>query len=201
MKFEGSPPDPMPSDWEERYLAKDTPWNKDRPAPGLVDWSDRNPTPRGGSALVPGCGIGHDAHHLASSGYLTTALDLSPTAIGLARGKYPGIANLHFREGDFLQNPPEEKFDLVFEHTLFCAIDLDRRQDYACSLKDSLKPGGLFLAIHFFIPREQEEPPFGTDLEEVTDLFSPFLELRKQWTPRNFPNREGEEQMFLWGMP
>jgi SAM-dependent methyltransferase len=150
---------------------------------------------------VPGCGIGHDAHLLALSGYHVTALDLSPTAIRLAKEKYGGGENLTFREGDFLGDPPDEKYDLVFEHTLFCAIEIGRRKEYAQALEKVLKPGGHFLAIHFFIPKEQDEPPFGTDLEEVTGLFSPFLDLIEQWTPRHFPNREDEEQMFLWKKP
>ena len=191
----------MTTDWEKRYLTEDTPWNKDEPAPGLVDWSTRNPLPKETKVLVPGCGIGHDAHHLASSGYLTTALDLSPTAIRLAKEKNGKIKNLTFLEGDFLGDPPVEKFDLVFEHTLFCAIEIGRRKDYARALERSLKPGGHFLAIHFFIPKDQDEPPFGTDLQETTSLFSPFLNLIEQWTPPNFPNRENEERMFLWQMP
>jgi hypothetical protein len=35
----------------------------------------------------------------------------------------------------------------------------------------------------------------------VNGLFSPFLDLIEQWIPRNFPNREKEEQMFLWEKP
>lgn len=191
----------MPTDWEQRYVEADTPWNKDEPAPGLVDWLNRNPISQGKSVLVPGCGIGHDAHLLALSGYHVTALDLSPTAIRLAKEKYGGTENLNFREGDFLGDPPDEKYDLVFEHTLFCAIDPDRRNEYAKVLDHWLQPGGLFLAIHFFIPKEQDGPPFGTDLEEITRLFSPFMNLIEQWTPRHFPNREKEEQMFLWEKP
>lgn len=191
----------MATDWEQKYVIEDTPWNKDEPAPGLVDWLDRNPMPQGSKILVPGCGIGHDAHLLASSGYQVTALDLSPTAIRLAKEKYGGIENLTFREGDFLGDPQDEKYDLVFEHTLFCAIEIGRRKEYARALESCLHSGTRFLAIHFFIPREQDGPPFGTDIKEVSNLFSPFLNLLEQWTPRHFPNREKEEQMFLWKKP
>ena len=191
----------MSTDWEQRYVEADTPWNKDEPAPGLVDWLNRNPISQGKSVLVPGCGIGHDAHLLALSGYHVTALDLSPTAIRLAKEKYGATENLNFRDGDFLGDPPDEKYDLVFEHTLFCAIEVGRRKEYARALESCLTSGNRFLAIHFFIPKEQEEPPFGTDLEEITSLFSPFMNLIEQWTPRNFPNREKEEKMLLWEKP
>ena len=28
----------METDWEQRYREEDTPWDKGKPAPGLVDW-------------------------------------------------------------------------------------------------------------------------------------------------------------------
>ena len=191
----------MPTDWEKRYADEDTPWDKGEPAPGLVDWIKKKTLEPQTRVLVPGCGRGHDANAWALAGFETTGLDLSNLAVTEARELYQSQFGLAFFPGDFLDDSPEQPFDLVFEHTLFCAIDPERRNEYAKALNRWLQPGGLFLAIHFFIPKEQDEPPFGTNLAEVTDLFSPFMKLIEQWTPRNFPNREKEEKMLLWEKP
>ena len=189
------------TDWEKRYADEDTPWDKGEPAPGLIDWLKKQTLEPETRVLVPGCGRGHDSNAWAQAGFETTGLDLSNLAVTEARELYQSQPSLAFFPGDFLDDSPEQAFDLVFEHTLFCAIDPARRDEYAKALDRWLKPGGLFLAIHFFIPKEQDGPPFGTGLEEVNSLFSPFMNQIEQWTPRPFPSREKEEQMFLWEKP
>jgi cyclopropane fatty-acyl-phospholipid synthase-like methyltransferase len=191
----------MPTDWEKRYADEDTPWDKGKPAPGLIDWLKKQTLDPETRILVPGCGRGHDANAWAQAGFDTTGLDLSNLAVTEARTLYQSQPSLAFFPGDFLNDSPDQAFDIVFEHTLFCAIDPAKRDDYARALERWLKPGGLFLAIHFFLPKDRDGPPFGTDLDEVTSYFSPLMKLNEQWTPRHFPGREEEEQMFLWQKP
>jgi len=62
----------------------------------------------------------------------------------------------------------------------------------------NLKPGGLFLAIHFLFPLSEEGPPFGASQQEILDQFSPYFKLLEQWKPNSFEGRENEERMFLW---
>ena len=99
--------------------------------------------------LVPGCGKGHDATAWAKAGFETTGMDLSDLALNDARNKYEALPNLAFFPGNFLEDTPQEPYDLVFEHTLYCAINPQRRDEYAKSLLNWLRPGGHFLAIHF----------------------------------------------------
>ena len=88
--------------------------------------------------------------------------------------------------------------DLIFEHTLYCAIDPARRDEYAKVVTRWLKPGGYFLAIHFIFPLTKEGPPFGASREEIIDRFSDRFDLIEEWEPRNFEGREREERMFYW---
>jgi hypothetical protein len=102
-----------------------------------------------------------------------------------------------FRLADLLRDEPPFRFDWIFEHTLFCAIQLEERALYVNAIRRWLKPGGHYLAVNYLIP-DQDGPPFGTTREEIVAMFSPFLELKTDWVPRSYPNRTGLERMFWW---
>ena len=186
------------TDWQERYQTEDTPWDKGKPAPGLVDWLKIQTLDPETRVLVPGCGRGHDASAWAKAGFDTTAMDLAELALSDAREKYESLPNLAFFPGNFLDEKPQEPYDLIFEHTLYCAIDPAHREDYAKSLPNWLKPGGYFLAIHFIFPLDEEGPPFGASKDEIINRFQTNFTLRDDWKPRHFEGRKNEEWMFLW---
>ena len=186
------------TDWEERYQNQDTPWDKGEPAPGLLDWLKQNTLNSDCRVLVPGCGRGHDASAWAKAGFETTGIDLSNLALSDARQEYESLPSLVFLPGNFLEDEPNEPYDLIFEHTLYCAIDPARRAEYAEAVDNHLKPGGHFLAIHFLFPLSEEGPPFGASQQEILDQFSPYFKLLEQWKPNCFEGRENEERMFLW---
>jgi len=188
----------MPTDWEERYQTGDMPWEKGGASPGLVDFLAARPQLERGTVLVPGCGTGHDARAWARAGFAATGLDISPSAIRLAAEKTRAAGlSAEFIPGDFLNDKPARAFDWVFEHTLFCAIDPERRDDYAAAVLRWLRPGGDYLAVNYFIP-DTEGPPFGTTRAEAWARFSPHFELREEWVPRSYPNRTNLERMFWW---
>ena len=187
------------SDWEERYQDHDVQWDKGEPSPGLVDWLEEHGDEHGGKVIVPGCGFGHDVRAWAKSGFDCQGVDIAPSAIKGAKSQTPDlITNATFRLGNFLDEEPFDTFDFVFEHTFFCAIDPSRRTDYLQAVVRHLKPNGQLLAVHYFLPKDEEGPPFGTDRKEILTHFSPHFELLDDWTPRSYPNRTGLERMFLW---
>lgn len=191
-------PEMEQNDWESRYQGKDTPWEKGEPAPGLVDFLDRNPLLAKGQVAVPGCGTGHDARTWARGGFDVFGADFAPSAIRLCeeRTRAAGL-QIRFARQDFLADDPPGQFDWLFEHTLFCAIQPDRRPDYVAAARRWLKPGGQFLAIHYMI-RDTDGPPFGTTQPELMELFTPHFELLEGWVPRSYPNRVGLELMLWW---
>jgi SAM-dependent methyltransferase len=184
--------------WEGRYQTKDMPWEKGEPSPGLVDFLAANPGLQRGTVCVPGCGTGHDAREFAKAGFETFGFDLAPSAIRLASEKTAEAGlKATFQLADFLKDEPTQKFDWLFEHTLYCAIQPNEREEYARAAVRWLKPGGTYLAVNYLIP-DKDGPPFGTTRDEVWQRFSPHFELLSEWVPRSYPNRTNLERMFWW---
>jgi len=184
--------------WEELYQKSETPWEKGEASPGLVDFLKAFPELPKGSVLVPGCGTGHDARAWASAGFEVTGMDLAPSAVQLSREKTTA-ANLKadFLQMDFLRTEPFKKFDYIFEHTLFCAIQPDERDVYVQAGERWLDATGRYIAVFYMIP-DKEGPPFGTTRPEIHSRFDPFFELLEDWVPRSYPNRTGLEWMTVW---
>ena len=186
------------TDWEVRYQTGDMPWEKGEPAPGLLDFLAAHPDLPRGSVAVPGCGTGHDARVWAKAGFETCGFDLAPSAIRLSREKTAAAGlKASFVQADFLAADPPRQFDWIFEHTLFCAIDPSRRDDYVRAALLWLKPGGQLLAVHYMI-RDEQGPPFGVTQQELMERFTPHFDLVQGWVPRSYPNRTGLELMLWW---
>ena len=174
------------------------PWEKGAASPGLVDFLAAHPELPRGTVCVPGCGTGHDVRKWAKAGFDATGFDIAPSAIRLANEKTKAAGlNARFQLRDFLHDQPIVQFDWLFEHTLFCAIDLAERDHYVRAVLRWLKPAGQFLAVQYLIP-DTDGPPFGTTREELWNRFSPHFDLVKEWVPRSYPNRTGLELMMWW---
>lgn len=190
------------TDWEERYRIGDTPWDKGAPAPPLLEWLGATSRSLGSRILVPGCGLGHDARALAHACPRAEilGLDLAPSAIAAATA-IPSAGTVRFEVGDLFVWPG--RFDAIFEHTCFCAIDPVRRVDYVAAVARLLESGGHLLAIFYLNPHDPGEdrtgPPHETSLEELDALFSPAFALLEDAVPtRSYPGREGRERLRLY---
>ena len=181
-----------PIDWDARYRAGDMPWDRGA-APPIAEFLRTHDIT--GEVLVPGCGTGHDVRLLAGHGARVTGLDLSETALAMARN-LPPVAGELYHSGDLFALPEEwtGRFDWVVEHTCFCAIPPARRADYVKAVARVLKPGGFLLGVFFLDPGVEQGPPHGATREEIAGLFDPFFHLEREWKPADaFPEREGGE--------
>ena len=185
--------------WEDRYQSHDMPWEKGAPSPGLVDFLAAHPEAPRGTVCVPGCGTGHDVREFAKAGFMACGLDIAPSAIRLAREKTKaaGLA-AQFEQSDFLRAEPPQRFDWVFEHTLFCAIQPEDRDRYVQAVLRWLKPSGHYLAVNYLILEDDDGPPFPTSRDELCRRFVPHFDLVADWVPRSYPNRTGRERVFWW---
>jgi len=184
--------------WEGRYQSGDMPWEKGEPSPGLVDFLAQHPSLKRETVCVPGCGTGHDVCAWAKAGFQVFSCDIAPSAIRLTaeRVRSAGL-DAQVQLSDFLSDAPPYQFDWIFEHTLFCAIQPDQRDDYVRAVERWLKPEGQYLAVNYLIP-DKDGPPFGTTREELVQRFSGQFELHEEWVPRSYPNRTGLELMLWW---
>ena len=128
--------------WEQHYLARKLTWDKGEASPGLVDFLAAHSELDRGTVAVPGCGTGHDVRALAAAGFDVTGFDFVPEAILLATEatRAAGLT-ASFRLANFLTDDPPQKYDLLFEHTLFCAIQPHERNAYVGSVLRWLRPG------------------------------------------------------------
>ena len=194
------------TDWNQRYLSGDTPWEKGSPAPPLLELLEKVDRDVWGSGtiLVPGCGTGHDVRALAGNGLEVLGLDLAEKAIILANS-HPKSGNETYELGDFL-NPEWQQgksFSAIWEHTCFCAIDPSCRPEYAQACAALIPPGGHLIGVFFLNPYDPGEetpgPPFGTSMEELDAHFSQDFQLIDSWQPRSaYPGREGRELLAIY---
>ena len=181
--------------WTDIYNESPSPpWNLEGPHPELPSiLSQIKLTKR--RVLVPGCGFGHDAALFAEQGHIVTAMDISPEAIAKAKELYGHLPQLEFICADIfnLDEGYREQFDIVFEHTLYCAISPSQRLDLIKRWHSWLAEGGQLLGI-FFVMTKRGGPPFGSSEWEIRELSQKFFK-PLYWTRlKNSPGwREGAE--------
>ncbi len=185
------------TDWDEAYRRRETPWEKGKPHPALVHFL-AEAGPLAGKIFVPGCGSGHDVRALATAENRVVGVDLARYAIAKAKAR-PPIAEEEYLQADLFGLPPsfDARFDWVFEHTCFCAIDPARRHEYVATVARVLKPQGKLLAIFFINPDHDEDgPPYRVSRTELAKLFGDSFVLEREWVPaRTHPGREDRELM------
>jgi len=187
--------------WEECYKTGDIPWDKSGPAPELASALTEGLLK--GRVLVPGCGLGHDVRAIARAGaHEVVGLDLAPSAIQGAKAQGV-LSNTSFLQGNFFELPKAftAQFDWIWEHTCFCAIPTADRPKYIQAARNSLRPGGMLLALFFLNPDLEDPsqgPPFGVTTEELDWNFAGLFELEREWLPRaSYSGREGRELVRL----
>lgn len=169
------------TDWAARYRSGDTPWDLGGPHPELsVRLQDgRLAPPRpGAKAFVPGAGAGHDALALARRGWAVTAVDL---VVDLAPRVGPELERKggRFVVGDAIAFDGAGEFDLVWDHTFFCAMPPARRGDWGRQVESLLVPGGVYSALVFPVgkPAAEGGPPFGMEEAHVLEVLGPLFRL------------------------
>jgi SAM-dependent methyltransferase len=194
------------TDWNERYLKGDTPWEKGVPAPPLLEFLEKADHGIWGvrGVLVPGCGTGHDVRALATRGIPALGLDLAEEAYRRA-AEHPAVGGESYELGDFLDPDWREgkRFSAIWEHTCFCAIHPGRRDDYAAACAELIEPGGCLVGVFFLNPYDPGEewsgPPFPSEVEKLDACFSPWFTRELAWTPeRAYPGREGREWLAVY---
>jgi SAM-dependent methyltransferase len=180
--------------WQVLYDENDMGWDKGIPAPPFVSFLKEQPFSKGSRVLVPGCGLGHEVLFLARLGYEVTAVDFAQGAIEGLRSRI-GELPVSALQKDIFSLPEDhaDSFDVVLEHTCFCAIPLEMRSSYAAVMQSVLKHGGRLVGL-FYETDAEEGPPFRTTRQHIVDHFEKHFEITRIERPTDsFEGRVGKE--------
>jgi len=184
--------------WEGLYAERQDGWELGEAAPSLQACvASGRSFPPGARVAVPGCGRGHDARLLARHGFAVTGFDFAAAAVAEARQLASGeglAAAFEQRDVFTLASDYAEGFDAVWEYTCFCAIDPERRAEYARTLHDILKPGGTLLACFYPLKDGSDGPPFPVSRPGIEATLEPFFRILEAGPPSASPEgRRGLE--------
>ena len=125
------------------------PWADLAPNPHLIEWMTKQRVHgEGETALVIGCGLGDDAEALSATGFVTTAFDISPTAIDWCRRRFPR-SKVTYEVADVLAPPPswKQRFNFIFEAYTLQALPPPVRAAAIPHIAALLTPAGTLLVI------------------------------------------------------
>jgi SAM-dependent methyltransferase len=139
----------------------------------LVDEVSRQWLRPGQRVLVLGCGTGPDACHFAETGMRVTGIDISPTAIDLARKQAADRGlDITWIVGDACDLSRASRFDAVFDaHTLHCLALASDRSALIRSVARTLVVGGQFI-IATMIAEEKTTFPERFELDDEGILWA-----------------------------
>jgi 2-polyprenyl-3-methyl-5-hydroxy-6-metoxy-1,4-benzoquinol methylase len=139
------------------------PWARQAVNPLLQSYLDEEAVHQG-KALVIGCGLGDDAIALAEAGYAVTAIDVSQTALDLAKKRFPD-ANITFKKQDIFEY--DEVFDFVFEAFTIQSLPIEFREKMIKAVANTIAKGAKLLLVAHKREEEFEGPPWPLTQEEV----------------------------------
>lgn len=190
--------EPVEKFWSDRYQNNDTPWDHAGPHPALKNVLPQLKLARQ-KVLVPGCGRGHDAAMFAEQGHIVVGVDFSADAVAEAKKLYGHLPNLNFVQADIFKFAQQNagQFDLIFEHTLYCAIDPTLRTSLVKAWNQLLQPRGQVLGILFSFPK-RNGPPFGGSEWEIRERLKKYFHF-VYWTRWRLSSsrRQGIELVVL----
>ncbi|MEV4236654.1 MULTISPECIES: class I SAM-dependent methyltransferase [unclassified Nocardia] len=170
------------------------PWSIGEPQPELAALIEQGRFH--GDVLDVGCGEAAISLYLAERGYTTVGLDLSPTAIELARAEATrrGLANASFEVADVTAfTGYDGRFDTIVDSTLFHSIPVESRAGYQQSIVRAAAPGASYFALVFDrtalpeVPVPGPAPVTADELREAVEKYWVVDEIRPARIHGNLP--------------
>ncbi len=142
------------SEWDRyyrEYPLEELGWELGRPRPILVEYLQKGLVPKGGKALDLCCGAGTNTIYLAQNGYETTGIDISSTALGMAKNRAEqanadlGFVNASFTDLPFANN----QFLLIHDMGCFHHVRVEHRAKFISGVYRVLGEGGFYMLTCF----------------------------------------------------
>jgi len=168
-------PETTPEYWEQRWKESQTGWDIGYPSTPIKEYFEQvNNTDI--KILIPGCGNAWEGELLNSMGFTQVyMIDIAPTAVEHIKDRIPQLPEDRIILGDFFEL--EEQFDIIVEQTFFCALNPEKRMDYAMKAHELLKPGGKLVGLLFDCHFGNPHPPFGGTKQEYLTYFEAMFDI------------------------
>jgi 2-heptyl-1-hydroxyquinolin-4(1H)-one methyltransferase len=174
------------------------PWSIGEPQPELAALIEQGKFHS--DVLDVGCGEAAIDLHLAERGFTTVGLDLSPTAVELAKAEAEkrALANASFEVADISDfGGYDGRFSTIVDSTLFHSIPVEAREGYQQSIARAAAPGATYYVLVFDkagMPDSPANPVTEGELREIVSKYWVIDEIRPARIHAVLP--EGFEEFF-----
>lgn len=175
----------------ELGLGTRPPWSIGEPQPELAALIEQGKFH--GDVLDVGCGEAAVSLYLAERGFTTVGLDLSSTAIQLAKAEAAkrGLTNAAFEVADISAfTGYDGRFGTIVDSTLFHSIPVEARDGYQQSIVRAAAPGASYYALVFDrggMPDGPANPVTEDELRDVVSTYWVIEEIKPARIHANFP--------------
>lgn len=150
--------------WESSFIEKQAMWGFE-PSDSAILTKDFFLDKKVNDILIPGIGYGRNAKVFIDSGINVTGIEISKTAINLARQN--GI-DINIYQGSVIEMPFDNKlYDGIFCYALIHLLNNNERKKFIKDCYSQLKPGGYMI----FTTISKEAPMFGRGKQLGKDYF------------------------------
>ena len=168
------------SEWDHYYRdfpLKELGWELSKPRPNLLQYLEKGFLPRGGKALDICCGAGTNTVYLAQKGYVTTGIDISSTALRIAKEKALqanvdlGLVKASFTDLPFANN----HFILIHDMGCFHHVRIKHRAKFISGVHRVLEEDGVYMLTCFSFRNGPRWNHFTR--QKLRELFSGYFKL------------------------
>ncbi len=157
-----------PEFWEAAFADKQEMWGFE-PAKSAVITKDFFVEKGVKTVLVPGAGYGRNAKLFADSGMMVTGIEISQTAIDIAKKHYGD--DMHIYHGSVTDMPFDDKrYDGIFCYGLIYLLDENERKKLITDCYNQLADGGYMI----FTVITKEAQTYGRGTEISKDRYEMF---------------------------
>lgn len=181
--------------WEKRYQNNQTGWDVGYIATPLKDYIDQL-TNKEIKILIPGAGNSHEAEYLWNNGFKNIyVLDIAEHPLMNFKNRIPDFPESRLIHDDFFEI--QNTFDLIVEHTFFCALNPDLREKYASKMHDLLNSNGKLIGLLFDFELTKEGPPFGGSKKEYASYFTKHFSIKTLERAYNSIKPRQDRELFF----
>ena len=181
--------------WNDKYQNNKTGWDLGKISNPIKEYINQL-TNKDLKILIPGAGNSHEAEYIHLQGFTNvTVIDISEHPLEGIKNRVPSFPTENLIHTDFFEH--KETYDLIIEQTFFCAINPNLREKYVSKMHESLNKNGKLVGLLFCVPLNEEHPPFGGNVEEYKNLFSPYFKINTLSKSNNSEKSREEKEVFI----